>query len=79
MLRHPLSCVPLSLPNYAGNNILADVIVVINERLSCRGWKECVVLVQPVSRKEEPVCFERDLDIVKRDLEILPRILIRTG
>jgi hypothetical protein len=79
MLRQPLSCMPLPLPNYAGNNILPDVIVVINERLSCQGWKECVVLVQPVSRKEEPGCFERDLDFVKRDLEMIPSILIRTG
>jgi hypothetical protein len=73
------------LPNYAGNNILADVIVVINERLSCRGWKECVVLVQPVSRKEDPGCFERDLDLLKGAwkyylvLYLVPRILIRTG
>jgi hypothetical protein len=70
---------PLPLPNYAENNILADVIVVINERLSCRGWKECVVLVQPVSRKEEPGCFERDLDIAERHQEMIPKILRRTG
>jgi hypothetical protein len=56
------------------------LFVVIDKRLSWGGgWNECFVLVQPVSRKEDPGCFERDLDFVKRDLETLPRILIRTG